>query len=765
MIRSSDLSLQAVRYLLSCHGECEWLDFKVELHLENDKELSDFTKDVIGMKNVGGGYLLIGVEDKTWLPRGLAAQLPCDTKMLRDKVRSCSGLDIDLDIVHHEVYVENSTRTFAFILVRASKRQSRRRVPFVVKQDFQVKTPYALRRGEIYVRRGDSTTKLDSQEQLSDLLDALESQADLDAIEKDVNRSPFAIEDGTYKLLDRGFETYIGRDTLRKDLVATVMRDPRIWIVNVHGPGGVGKSALVNWATYEFYEKRQFEAIFQLTAKERVLSATGIQPLSPSLYSIESLLQHILNTFQEDIPGDILDQKRIATDLLSVWRTLLVLDNMETVTDGRILAFVQGLPPETRAKVLMTSRTKTGGWELPFPVQPLSNGEVKEFLFIKAKEVGVQFPMDDETCAAVATATGGLPLALQWALGSYRLTGSVDKVIVDVARRDSPVLEFSFRNIWQSLPRDARTLLALTSIFEQSPSVQMFAIATQWPQDRIDEGLFALEEVTLLSRTVRESDGRTVFVGLPITLAFARHQLGEMLDFVDECRERIRVYTQRMALEASESARYRNIFEQFGLRTDNEQRAAILCQMGQSEAYRGNLEGADMHFTQALELAPQSAYVTAMTASYELSKGELDKALKHINRASGRVTKLDGALVYTIKARIHEARKERRERVKALARAVDYDPNDVVVRHQYGVALSLAGETQSAIQQFSIIIENEMTRTPRRSSLLFALNTRILNLRRVGRDDEADRDVQFALDVLRDNPHLDPRHMTKIDSF
>jgi hypothetical protein len=45
-------------------------------------------------------------------------------------------------------------------------------------------------------------------------------------------------------------------------------KDPRIWIINVHGPGGVGKSALVNWATYEFYGARQFEGIIHLTAKD-----------------------------------------------------------------------------------------------------------------------------------------------------------------------------------------------------------------------------------------------------------------------------------------------------------------------------------------------------------------------------------------------------------------------------------------------------------------------------------------------------------------
>lgn len=64
-----------------------------------------------------------------------------------------------------------------------------------------------------------------------------------------------------------------------------------IWIINVHGPGGVGRSALVNWAAHEFYERRSFEGIIHLTAKDTELTAAGIRPSGRSLYSLEDLLR------------------------------------------------------------------------------------------------------------------------------------------------------------------------------------------------------------------------------------------------------------------------------------------------------------------------------------------------------------------------------------------------------------------------------------------------------------------------------------------
>jgi hypothetical protein len=104
------------------------------------------------------------------------------------------------------------------------------------------------------------------------LLDDIESQADQDALDTSSHISHFAVEDGPYRLLEKGFETFIGRDNLKREVLSAVTQDPRIWIINVHGPGGVGKSALVNWAVYELYRERKFESIIHLTAKETVLT-------------------------------------------------------------------------------------------------------------------------------------------------------------------------------------------------------------------------------------------------------------------------------------------------------------------------------------------------------------------------------------------------------------------------------------------------------------------------------------------------------------
>jgi predicted HTH transcriptional regulator len=226
LLVQSDVSLDALRYLLNCRAECEWLDFKEALNLEYNKGAADFAKDMLGMKNVGGGYVVVGVKDKTWEAVGIPSPLPYDTKMLRDKIRKCIGIDLDVLIVHHTLVIDGSTRLFAVVMVRGSQRRTKRRMPSVAKVDFCVKDPYGIRRGDIYVRRSDSTERIDSEDDLADLFDSLEEQVDQDLLTANRQASPFAVDDGTYRLLDRGFETFIGREGLREQVVEALSRDP-----------------------------------------------------------------------------------------------------------------------------------------------------------------------------------------------------------------------------------------------------------------------------------------------------------------------------------------------------------------------------------------------------------------------------------------------------------------------------------------------------------------------------------------------------------
>jgi tetratricopeptide (TPR) repeat protein len=754
MAGQGDLSREAFRYLLDCRGECEWLDYKESLKLDEDAELCAFAKDVLAFKNVGGGYLLVGVKDKTWDQIGLTSVFPYDSKQLRDKILRATGIQLDIDVVDNKLVYDKSIKHFALILIRSSRKRSKRRSPTLAAKDFCAKLSFGIRRGDIYVRKGDSTIKLDRQTDLEDLLDRLEEQADRDSLLADVTPSFFAVENGTYRLLDRGYDAFIGRTELRTKLLDAINGDPRIWIINVHGPGGVGKSALVNWAAYELYHSKKFEAILHLTAKETILTETGIRPHTRSLYSLENLLDQILVLFQEITTSDLETKKSMVNELLSAWRTLIILDNLETVSDGRILSFVQALPAEIKSKILITSRTKTGGWELPIPVIEMNQQETFEFIKLKSSEMQIEFPLDEITISKVTNASGGLPLAVQWILGQYKRTERIDSILTTVTGKDSPVLEFSFRNVWKTLSSQAQTVLALMSIFDGPTSAHQLSVASQMPFEGIERAFVDLLDVTLVNKTLQQSDGRILYSALPITLAFARNELSSMGDLELHCRRRVQEFNEQMEIQAAEIGRFQSDFERYGITTANEKRAAILCRRAESEMFSGNVEGAELLFKQARDLCPISAYVFAKSASYELARNRVGVALDRIAEACRYATKRTGSLCYSIKARIYDVQLDRTGRRQALKQALEFDPNDTIIRHQYGVALSRSGAAQEAVDEFSKIIEIEESQPTPRETLILALTTRVINLRRLGRIDDANKDLARAKDIINKFPFL-----------
>lgn len=756
MIREGDLSIAALRYLIECRAECEWLDYKETLTFDHDTQIAAFARDMLAMRNVGGGYEVIGVKDKTWEPAGLDSALPYDGKILRDKVMKASGITLSIDIVQHEITYNNKNRVYGLIYVRSAVARNRRRLPTVVKSDFHPKEAYGLRRGDIYMRRGDETVRMSSQEELENLLDDMDARADqlaLDASSR--NEAAFAISEGTYRLLERGYESFIGRSGLKNILRNAILGDPRIWIINVNGTGGVGKSALVTEIAYELFNSNEFESIIQLTAKETILTQEGIRKATGrSLYSLEDLLDHIASVFEEQPPETLSEKRALAFEILSTWKTLLILDNMETVQDGRILRFVQELPANTKAKVVLTSRQKTSGWEYPIDVAELTEQETADFVTAKAATFGVTIPTNAETIGKIARASGGLPLAIEWILGRYAKTGSLSASTTAVKTPDSPILEFSFRNIWNVLSQDSQALLIVLTTFDSPPDIQQLAVAIEWSYERIEASLKDLKLVTLVREITQESDGRITYSALPITLSFAAQQSDQFGNLEVESRRRTQHFSQKMQLRDYEMSRFATVFSKYQITNENEQRAVILVRRGESSTFRGRAEEAAALFQQARDLAPLSGYVYAMSANFELSLGKVGTALRYVNEACKKANRATLGLCFDVKARVLDSQHDKEGTVSALRQALEYDPEDVVLRHKFGVALSRSGRTNDAITEFSKIISSESSKVPPTDTLIMAYKTRIINYRRLGDVERAASDLTEVERLLTVNRGL-----------
>lgn len=761
MAIAGDMSASALRYLLECRGECEHLDYKQELHLDNDSGLAGFARDVLGMKNVGGGYILVGVRDKTWEPIGNKQIIAEDTKRLRDAVRKATGLDLDVDIVKHSIPMLNEQREFTLILTRGPSKLSKRRTPSICKNSFHPRESWGLRDGDIYVRKGDETIRVKSEELEKILLDLSETEELLAFEQQQVEPSQFLIEKGLYRILPPEYESFIDRPRLQENLKRQIEGDMRIWIINVYGPGGVGKSALVNWLALHYYNQGGFEAILHLSAKDTQLSATGINWLHPTLYSLENLLNSILYLFAfEAFINESLDnRKEIVQMLLSDYHMLLILDNMETLSDTRVIQFVTELPPENRSKVLLTSRLRASQWERPVEVNELDFEEIKEFLRVKSHEKKIDKINNFESVVKrVQAASGGLPLAIEWILGQYALTGDMETVLNRVPAPDSPLLEFSFNTSWNALTRQAQTALAVLSIFDEAPTLRLWTTALDWPLEILEKAVIQLIEVTFVFERTDDKTGQKIYNMLPITRAFARNKLAQMGDVEVKATTAYTRYLQQMALVAAEMQPFSSLFENFNIVRDTEKQAFILARKAQSQTYSFNYVEAESLYKEALGIDPRSAYVLVNYAIFKRDIDQISEAVELLNKATKYINKFNGFFVYYNFAQVYDKIRNRQKVEYYLRKALEYQHDHHIARHQLGVVVSRLGRYDEALIIFDELINDELSyENGPTETLIYTYNTKMITLIRSGKRDEAEKLLENARLELKKWPYLESK--------
>src|ERR1017187_451077 len=251
--------------------------------------------------------------------------------------------------------------------------------------------------------------------------------------------------------------------------------------------------------------------------------------------------------------------------------------------------------------------------------------------------------------------------------------------------------------------------------------------------------------------------GRQFCVGIALSRLRSRLRaisLATMGELEVRARQRLQRFNEQMELQISEVARFQGEFDKYGLTTPNEKRAEILCRRAESEMFSGNAATAELLFQQARDLAPQCACVHAKSAAYELARNRVGAALERISEACNRVNAKTGGLCITVKAGILDVQWDKHGRLEALSEALRYEPNDPFLRHQYGVALSRVGREEDAIREFTLIIDQESKRVPLRETLIMSLTTRIINLRRLGRIEEARDDLRTARELVARYPQL-----------
>ncbi|MEH2046609.1 NB-ARC domain-containing protein [Nostoc sp.] len=338
------------------------------------------------------------------------------------------------------------------------------------------------------------------------------------------------------------YTEFIGREADMKKLLERLLPMHGAHMITVHGIGGVGKTALVLAAAYLCLEASnenssdapKFDAIIFTSAKQQELIPDMILQRQQGQRNLREIFRVIANALNDStiIQSPPNDQFERVRQCLSKQRTLLIVDNMETIEDrDEVIEFLYNLP--ICVKVVITTRERIALLPISLRNLPLNDG--LQLIQQQAEEKGIT--IQDEDSSLLYDRTGGIPLAIVYALGQVSSGYSLNFVLEQLASATGDVARFCFEQSVQGTKgQPPHKLLMSLAIFPDAPiqaAVAEVAGLTSAP-DSVSNGLVRLQQLSLVNLNPETKR----YEMLSLTREYALAQLAAYPDFEREARRR-----------------------------------------------------------------------------------------------------------------------------------------------------------------------------------------------------------------------------------
>lgn len=310
-----------------------------------------------------------------------------------------------------------------------------------------------------------------------------------------------------HNLPQPNYEEFVGREHELGEIHRLLSPTSRHFLITIDGIGGIGKSTLALEAAYRYLEEaddlpiaERFEAIIWTSAKQDVLTAEGIAQRAQSLRALEDIYTTISITLErEDItrarPEEQTELVRLA---LARQRTLLIVDNLETVDDEAVLSFLRELPVPTKAVVTTRHRVNVA---YPIRLEEMPWEDASKLIRQECRRKGVT--LTDEQAHKLYRRTGGVPLALVWSVAQIGAGYGVDAVLTRLAKPDGDIARFCFEGTVERIRgTDTYDLMMALALFATDASRETLGLVAGLGQDTMsrDDGLVELERLSLVNK-------------------------------------------------------------------------------------------------------------------------------------------------------------------------------------------------------------------------------------------------------------------------
>lgn len=593
--------------------ENELWDYKQDVPSDADG-WARIARHVLAMHNNRGGALLFGIRDGDLAFCGASARV--DSKVFNEKIRRYVGDQIWVDF--HREWIQPDQRYLGLAIVPP-------RGP--VLGYFREDAP--LIDGKRDFSKGDSATRIGDSSVVLSRDEAAAHQASLAT--GPIVGSPFAIDLPFFRILALETHEFIRRDELGAQ-VERALIDPRTSVTSLIGIGGSGKTTLATWAVLRAHEKRRFDAVISLTAKDRELGPLGIQSLAAVSTTFDALLEAVLDVLGfEDLAEAPVDERETEVrSLLENSNALIYVDNLETVDDPRVIRFLDDLPLGVRA--LVTSRRATVRVAVrPVDVGPFSTKEARALVRSLGSQPGTGHAADlsEAEMDRIAEACDRLPLAIRWTLtranSAPEAVHRADSLRSSSDRDEGQLLEFVFRRVFDDMSDVERTVMQTLTMFSDGSPIETLVAGTGHDAHAVKDSLDDLARDALAQRVFDPERNDDIFILAPLTRSFVLAELSRDRKTEERIRHRLSGWYEATDIKnPNDRAVVREVRQGRG---STEQ---TLIDLALSAERRGDYRSAQGMYEQAISRNPKSWMAARQFAEFE----------RHVNQSRERALDL-----------------------------------------------------------------------------------------------------------------------------
>jgi tetratricopeptide (TPR) repeat protein len=296
----------------------------------------------------------------------------------------------------------------------------------------------------------------------------------------------------------------------------------------VYGPGGVGKTTLLTAISRDIFERglpedAPFSNVIWVSAKRDYydpaldIVESGVQQFRTLDQICTAILEfHEIENLDEYRPED---RRWFVLEILREGKTLLILDNFETVSesarDGIIRFFGLDVKRALRDrpdafKVILTSREVVPSGFHQYKLSGLDKRDSKLFMtrldgsYQQTGQPSFSSAQRDE----IHSATHGIPLIIKHCYGQvFEYSRPLEEVLKGLVAAGNKVVEFSFKEVFELLERDAanQRILILLEVLNKPLLPRQISDILSMPEEDVLQRIGRLHSFQCLNRVISET--------------------------------------------------------------------------------------------------------------------------------------------------------------------------------------------------------------------------------------------------------------------